>query len=351
MKKLVLSTLIAATFASSAMASDYTMSKAAAGGWKMKDANGLVMRVAEDGSVWNKGVQVGTATMGENDVVNVTYSNGDHNVVSQFSVNGEGKVTAPTDTIIDRPQGNPLQPLPQDQLELPTPIDSDTVIGFEGKLPGESDFEGDLPGQTNRPLETGGSHTDIENPKPSPETEGPKLPNVGDINNPLEAGNDLGNQDAINDSQQNQIDNNHAVNQSQQNQIDKNQSVNQAQDTSIDELYETTAVNADGIAVNKAGIAQNKADIGKLFSEVDRLDDRIDGTQASLHAVTNARPYLSGEGKTAVGVGLGHAGDVSAIAVGAAHALTNQWSVSATMNATTGDNSDFSFGAGTQYEF
>ncbi|NLS11980.1 hypothetical protein HGP28_03625 [Vibrio sp. SM6] len=100
-----------------------------------------------------------------------------------------------------------------------------------------------------------------------------------------------------------------------------------------------------------SAIAQNAQDIDNLFGEVARLDEKIDGVMAGVHAVNNARPFLSSEGETAVGVGIGYAGSSSAVAVGAAHAFSDQLSASMTLNVTTGSYSEVSGGAGVQYTF
>ena len=98
----------------------------------------------------------------------------------------------------------------------------------------------------------------------------------------------------------------------------------------------------------RADFEQYAADTTK---RLDELDDRMDATNASLHAVTNARPYVA-NGQTAFGAGVGFAGDTQAVAVGVAHSFTDsQWSVSATVNATTGSHSEFNGGAGAQYVF
>lgn len=105
------------------------------------------------------------------------------------------------------------------------------------------------------------------------------------------------------------------------------------------------------ISTNAAGIKENKEAITFLNTEIDRLDNKMDGVMAGVHAVNNARPYLTAEGQTAVGAGVGFAGSNSAVAVGLAHAVSASWSVSATMNVTTGDESELSGGFGTQYTF
>ncbi|UJF18515.1 YadA C-terminal domain-containing protein [Vibrio sp. SS-MA-C1-2] len=100
-----------------------------------------------------------------------------------------------------------------------------------------------------------------------------------------------------------------------------------------------------------AAFQEQAADIDNLYNEIDRLDEKMDGVMAGTHAINNARPYLSGTGQTAIGVGVGFAGDSSAVAVGAAHALTENWSTSMTVNVTTGSYSEVSGGAGVQYAF
>lgn len=94
---------------------------------------------------------------------------------------------------------------------------------------------------------------------------------------------------------------------------------------------------------------QNSADIDTLFGEIDRLDDRMDGVVATSHAVVNAKPSLMKAGQSGVGVGTGFAGSTSAIAVGVAHSFNENWSTSATMNATTGLESELSAGAGVAF--
>ncbi|WP_202800830.1 YadA C-terminal domain-containing protein [Moritella dasanensis] len=96
---------------------------------------------------------------------------------------------------------------------------------------------------------------------------------------------------------------------------------------------------------------ETQADIADLYNEIDRLDEKMDGVMAGTHAINNARPFLTGEGQTAVGVGAGFAGSSSAIAVGVAHSFSSNWSVSSTVNVTTGSYSEVSGGVGTQFIF
>lgn len=95
--------------------------------------------------------------------------------------------------------------------------------------------------------------------------------------------------------------------------------------------------------------------VGSLENEMflfkEEVNQRFDATNASLHAVTNARPMVA-DGQTAIGVGTGFAGSAQAIAIGAAHSFEGTgWSASATINQTTGDYTEFNGGAGVQYAF
>ncbi|WP_318445154.1 YadA C-terminal domain-containing protein [Photobacterium leiognathi] len=114
---------------------------------------------------------------------------------------------------------------------------------------------------------------------------------------------------------------------------------------------ETDSRQDSAISTNAAGIKENKEAITFLNAEIDRLDNKMDGVMAGVHAVNNARPYLTAQGQTAIGAGVGFAGSNSAVAVGLAHAVSDNWSVSATMNVTTGDESELSGGFGTQFTF
>lgn len=111
---------------------------------------------------------------------------------------------------------------------------------------------------------------------------------------------------------------------------------------------QTTEQNAADIASLEQSFNNFADEVNQKFAE---MDERIDGTNASLHAVTNARPMVA-NGQTAFGVGTGFAGSASAIAVGVAHSFEDTgWSASATVNATTGSYSEVNGGAGLQYAF
>ncbi|MCG9632687.1 YadA C-terminal domain-containing protein [Vibrio sp. Isolate30] len=81
--------------------------------------------------------------------------------------------------------------------------------------------------------------------------------------------------------------------------------------------------------------------------------EQMDGIRASLHAVTNARPFVT-NGEFAVGAGVGFAGSKEAIALGGAYGISEQLSVSGTFNYETSgkySSSDVSGGVGVQFNF
>ncbi|PMN19381.1 hypothetical protein BCT39_04210 [Vibrio lentus] len=130
--------------------------------------------------------------------------------------------------------------------------------------------------------------------------------------------------------------------------LDERKQVNDAIETAIVESAIETAIVESAIENN----AIDEAFKQEMRQEVDRLDDRIDGTQASLHAVTNARPMLAEQGDFAMGVGVGFSGNAQAVAAGVGYSINKNWSASATVNTTTGiQDNDFSAGAGIQYTF
>ncbi|MEZ8096854.1 YadA-like family protein [Photobacterium swingsii] len=90
-----------------------------------------------------------------------------------------------------------------------------------------------------------------------------------------------------------------------------------------------------------------------LEKRVDKVEKKMDSVMAGVHAVTNARPFVQ-NGQTAVGVGTGFAGSAQSVAIGAAHSFDDSaWSMSASMNVTTGSGvkTDVSGGVGAHYVF
>ncbi|WP_045393611.1 YadA C-terminal domain-containing protein [Vibrio rotiferianus] len=81
--------------------------------------------------------------------------------------------------------------------------------------------------------------------------------------------------------------------------------------------------------------------------------EQMDGVRASLHAVTNARPYAT-NGELAIGAGVGFAGSKEAIAIGGAYGLTDQVSLSGTFHYESSgkySSSDVAGGIGIQFNF
>ncbi|HIF9209774.1 TPA: YadA-like family protein [Photobacterium damselae] len=88
----------------------------------------------------------------------------------------------------------------------------------------------------------------------------------------------------------------------------------------------------------------------RKFSE---LDEQMDGVRAGLHAVTNARPYVT-NGQFAVGAGVGFAGSKEALALGGAYGINENLSVSGTFHYETSgkySSSEVAGGVGLQYSF
>lgn len=121
--------------------------------------------------------------------------------------------------------------------------------------------------------------------------------------------------------------------------------------TDINTNTATGAQNKSAIASNLRSINTNTQSINTLFGHVSRLDTRLDGLIASSHAIANARPYLSGKGQTAIGMGIGVARGAKALSIGVAHSFTERLSASFTVSATNGTNRETSGGAGVQYNF
>ncbi|WP_399424245.1 YadA-like family protein [Vibrio campbellii] len=81
--------------------------------------------------------------------------------------------------------------------------------------------------------------------------------------------------------------------------------------------------------------------------------EQMDGIRASLHAVTNARPYAT-HGELAIGAGVGFSGSKEAVAVGGAYGLTDQVSLSGTFHYESSgkySSSDVAGGVGVQISF
>ncbi len=81
--------------------------------------------------------------------------------------------------------------------------------------------------------------------------------------------------------------------------------------------------------------------------------EQMDGIRASLHAVTNARPYAT-NGEMAIGAGVGFSGSKEAVAIGGAYGLSDQVSLSGTFHYESSgkySSSDVAGGVGLQISF
>lgn len=82
-------------------------------------------------------------------------------------------------------------------------------------------------------------------------------------------------------------------------------------------------------------------------------DEKIDGVRAGLHAVANARPFVT-SGEFAIGAGVGFSGSKEALALGGAYGINEQLSVSGTFHYESSgsySSSDVAGGVGIQYSF
>lgn len=81
--------------------------------------------------------------------------------------------------------------------------------------------------------------------------------------------------------------------------------------------------------------------------------EQMDGIRASLHAVTNARPYATNS-ELAIGAGVGFSGSKEAVAIGGAYGLSDQVSLSGTFHYESSgkySSSDVAGGVGLQISF
>lgn len=118
-------------------------------------------------------------------------------------------------------------------------------------------------------------------------------------------------------------------------------------------------INDDVIAgLPRSDVDDLRADFEAFAAETNqrflKMEDKMDQVGASLHATVNARPMVT-NGQTAFGAGVGFAGEVEAVAIGAAHSFEGTgWSVSGTINYASGTkniSSDVSGGAGVQFSW
>ena len=84
---------------------------------------------------------------------------------------------------------------------------------------------------------------------------------------------------------------------------------------------------------------------------VDTLEKNVSGGVAAATALSSVAVANVKRGEVSVGAGYGYYNDQSAVAFGAAMGLTDRWSVNAGAGLATGDKTQMSFRAGTNYKF
>ncbi|MEI8609456.1 YadA-like family protein [Enterovibrio sp. Hal110] len=97
-------------------------------------------------------------------------------------------------------------------------------------------------------------------------------------------------------------------------------------------------------------IADLQQQMNQRFAE---MEEHMDGVRAGMHAVTNARPFVT-EGEFAIGAGMGFSGNKEALAIGGAYGFNEKISVSGTFHYETSgrvSSSEVAGGVGIQYKF
>ncbi|CAE6950366.1 hypothetical protein ACOMICROBIO_LKFPLAJE_04276 [Vibrio sp. B1FIG11] len=119
----------------------------------------------------------------------------------------------------------------------------------------------------------------------------------------------------------------------------------------MEELYNAGNEYADQAAGKALADAKSYTDtqIAGINSRIDGIEEGLSSVMATAQAVTAARPYLSTNQTSAIGVGLGQAGDQAAFAVGYAHRINENWTANANVSGTSGNEIDYSVGAGVSY--
>ncbi|MFV8450045.1 YadA C-terminal domain-containing protein [Vibrio campbellii] len=119
----------------------------------------------------------------------------------------------------------------------------------------------------------------------------------------------------------------------------------------MEELYNAGNEYADQAAGKALADAKSYTDtqIAGINSRIDGIEEDLSSVMATAQAVTAARPYLSTNQTSAIGVGLGQAGDQAAFAVGYAHRINENWTANANVSGTSGNEIDYSVGAGVSY--
>ncbi|MFH0287976.1 YadA-like family protein [Vibrio owensii] len=121
----------------------------------------------------------------------------------------------------------------------------------------------------------------------------------------------------------------------------------------LEELYNAGGEQAQKYADKALSDAKAYTDtqIAGLDARIDGIEEDLSSTAAMSQAAIAARPYLRPGHDSAVGVGLGQSGDQAAFAVGYAHAINENWTANANLSGTSGNEIDYSVGAGISYSW
>lgn len=116
----------------------------------------------------------------------------------------------------------------------------------------------------------------------------------------------------------------------------------------------TEAERSSALELSQAELQSNfEAMAAEYNAKFNDHAEQMDGIRASLHAVTNARPFVT-NGEFAIGAGVGFAGSKEALALGGAYGINESLSVSGTFHYETSgkySSSDVAGGVGLQYSF
>ncbi|WP_104400515.1 YadA C-terminal domain-containing protein [Vibrio penaeicida] len=109
--------------------------------------------------------------------------------------------------------------------------------------------------------------------------------------------------------------------------------------------------------VPTTGVGDLEIAFDKLAQEMnerfDEQSEQIHGIRAGLHAVTNARPFVT-TGEFAMGAGVGFSGSKEALALGGAYGVSDRVSVSGTFHYESSgkySSSEVAGGVGVQFKF
>ncbi|MBO4583121.1 MAG: YadA C-terminal domain-containing protein, partial [Alphaproteobacteria bacterium] len=108
------------------------------------------------------------------------------------------------------------------------------------------------------------------------------------------------------------------------------------------------AIRNDFVAGDAATLAKANAYTDK---KVDTLEKNVSGGVAAATALSSVAVSNVRKGEVSVGGGYGYYNNQSAVALGAAMGLTDRWSVNAGAGLATGDKTQMTFRAGTNYKF